>query len=353
MAIVLDESHKIKNPVSKITNAVLSLRTSAKKRIIITGTPVANKPEDLWSQFQFLDGGILLGNDFSEFKRIYSINLRKDNSYDQEQKLENLRNIIANNSIRRLKKDVLELPEKVFVNEYVQIKGEQKRIYNQIRDELYIEITNMNGQRVIDESDEILKKLLRLAQIASNPFLIDKSYIETPCKFPVLDTLVKKIINNDEKLIIWSSFVENIKILYNRFKKYGSLLLLGNIPIEKRNVIVKSFKNNNENRILVANPATAREGLTLTVANNSIYLDRNFNLVDYLQSQDRIHRIGQTKECKIYKIIAENTIDEYVDDIINKKQKIAEFIQGDTSNIENEPYLTKEEILNILGGING
>lgn len=354
MAVVLDESHKIKNPDAKTTKATLALRDLAKKRIIITGTPIANKPLDLWTQFYFLDKGELLGNDYKKFEKKYSVNLKDINLPEQKDRFSNLRDIILSNSIRRLKKDVLELPEKIYIDKYVQIEGLQKRIYTQLKNELYIEITNIDGERIIDESSELLKKLLRLAQIASNPFLVDKAYDETPAKFPLLDALVESILEQKEKVIIWSCFVENIRILYRRYRKLGSLILYGDIPIEKRNEIVKQFRNNNEFVILIANPAAAREGLTLTAANNAIYLDRNFNLVDYLQSQDRIHRISQTKECRIYKLIAKNTIDEYVDEIIYKKHKLAEYIQGDIDNIESKQYLTKEEILHILGDpING
>ncbi|MBI3486491.1 DEAD/DEAH box helicase [Candidatus Daviesbacteria bacterium] len=350
MAIVLDESHKIKTPNTKTTKAILELKNLTKKRIIISGTPIANKPLDLWAQFYFLDDGNLLGNDYKEFKKIYSINLKDDNLPEQKENFNNLRKIILSNSIRRLKKDVLELPEKIYIDKYVQIDGQQKRIYDQLKKELYIEITNINGEKVIDESDELLKKILRLSQIASNPFLIDKAYNETPAKFPLLDTLIENIIEQKEKVIVWSCFVDNIRILYKRYKKFGSLMLYGDIPIEKRNEIVKQFRNNGESMVLIANPAAAREGLTLTSANNAIYLDRNFNLVDYLQSQDRIHRISQTKECKIYKLIAKNTIDEYIDEIIYKKHRLAEYVQGDVGGIEIKQYMTKEEILNILGG---
>lgn len=350
MAIVLDESHKIKNPNTKTTRATLDLKDLAKKRIIITGTPIANKPLDLWAQFYFLDNGNLLGDNYKKFEKIYSINLKGDNLPEQKAKFNNLRRIILSNSIRRLKKDVLELPEKIYIDKYVQMKGQQKEIYDKLKNELYIEITNIDGEKIIDRSNELLKKLLRLSQIASNPFLIDKAYNETPAKFPLLDTLIKDIIERKEKIIVWSCFVDNIRILYKRYKKYGSLILYGNIPIEKRNEIVKQFKNNNEFMILIANPAAAREGLTLTSANNAIYLDRNFNLVDYIQSQDRIHRISQIKECKIYKLIAKNTIDEYVDELIYKKHKLAEYVQGDIDDIRIKQYLTKEEILNILGG---
>ncbi len=350
MAIVLDESHKIKNPAAKTTEAILELKDLAKKRIIISGTPIANKPLDLWAQFYFLDNGTILGSDYNEFKKIYSIDLKDDDLPEQKEKFSKLREIILSNSIRRLKKDVLELPEKIYIDKYVQIEGQQKRIYDMLKGELYIEITNINGKKIIDDSEEILKKLLRLAQIASNPYLIDKAYNETPAKFPLLDTTIENIIEQKEKVIVWSCFVDNIRILYKRYKRFGSLMLYGDIPIEKRNEIVKQFKNDKEFMVLIANPAAAREGLTLTSANNAIYLDRNFNLVDYLQSQDRIHRISQTKECKIYKLIAKNTIDEYIDEIIYKKHKLAEYIQGDIDNITKEKqFMTKERLLEILG----
>ena len=103
---------------------------------------------------------------------------------------------------------------------------------------------------------------------------------------------------------------------------------------------------------MIANPSAAREELTLTSANNAIYLDRNFNLVDYLQSQDRIHRISQTKECTIYKLLAKNTVDEYVDKLIDVKKDIAGYVQGDIECLETESYeflLNKHELLEMLG----
>jgi len=350
MALVLDESHKIKNPDAKTTKAILELRDLAKKRIIITGTPIANKPLDLWAQFYFLDNGILLGSDYKDFEKTYSIAMKDTDLTEHKDRFDSLRDIILSNSIRRLKVNVLELPEKTYIDKYVQIEGQQKKKYDKLKKDLYIEVTNIEGEKIIDESSELLKKILRLVQIASNPFLIDKAYNETPAKFPLLDTLIQDILERGEKLIVWSCFVENIKILRKRYKDFGSLLLYGDIPIEKRNEIVKQFRKNDESKILIANPAAAKEGLTLTSANNAIYLDRNFNLVDYLQSQDRIHRISQTKECKIYKLIAADTIDEYVDEIIYKKHKLAEYVQGDTDNIVHErQFITKEQFLEILG----
>jgi len=104
---------------------------------------------------------------------------------------------------------------------------------------------------------------------------------------------------------------------------------------------------------MILNPAAAREGITLTKANNAIYLDRNFNLVDYLQSQDRIHRISQSKDCKIFKLIAKQTIDEYIETLVDVKKNIAAFIQGDVKLVKDETFdflTNKSELLSMLGG---
>jgi len=351
LAIVLDESQKIKNPESKTAKAIFQIKSLAAKRIIITGTPIANKPEDIWAQFYFLDDGKLLGNDFSEFKKKYCIDLKGNESLKiKAEKLKDLRDLINRVSIRRLKNEVLELPEKRYRDVIVKLNGKQRTLYEKLRDELFIEIKDMNGEQIIDEAENILKKLLRLTQIASNPRLIDSNYNEVPAKFVKLDTLVKEALNKNEKVIIWTSFIDNIRILRRRYKKHNPLMLFGEISMDRRKIIIKKFREDRNCKILIANPSAAREGLTLTSANNAIYLDRNFNLIDYLQSQDRIHRITQTKTCNIIKIIAKDTVDEYIDEILFKKQKIAQYLQGDIKTItEEKEYLTKEELLKILG----
>lgn len=346
-AVVLDESHTIKNPNSKSTQALWLLSKYAYKRIIISGTPVANKPCDLWAQYYFLDEGKLLGNNYRDFLREYNIDI-KDRESIKELNLVDLKDLINKNSIRRMKSDVLELPEKVFIDKFITLTGKQEKLYFTLKEELVIEIQNSEGEIVLDESNEILKKIVRLIQIASNPYLIDKSYDETPAKFLVLDEIVQDIVNDAEKAIIWSSFVENIKILTRRYKHFNAVMLHGEIPIEKRNLTIRTFKNDPECKILVANPAAAREGLTLTSANNAIYLDRNFNLVDYLQSQDRIHRISQTKKCKIIKLIAKNTIDEFIDEILRRKKNIANFLQGDIDNLDIGNTISKEELISYI-----
>lgn len=347
VAIVLDESARIKCSTTKTAQSLFNLRPYSTKRVIITGTPVANKPIDLWSQFFFLDGGTLLGVNFKEFKARYN-----EKNPDYKGALTELKNIIAEHSIRRCKDDVLELPAKKFVNVYITLRGDQLKLYSQLREELRIEVQDMDGNTVIDEAENILKKLLRLTQITSNPGLIDKGYKEVPGKFDVLEGLLKDVIVKGEKAIVWTSFVDNIIILKNRLKHYNPLIIYGDVPVKDRADAVKSFQESEKNRIMIANPSAAREGLTLTKANNAIYLDRNFNLVDYLQSQDRIHRISQTKECKIFKILAKGTIDEYIDRVIEVKTEIAGYVQGDLGIVSGgslDFLHNKSELLNILG----
>lgn len=350
LALVLDESHRIKNPESVAAHTVFDLAEYSQKRIILSGTPIANSPQDLWSQFYFIDGGKTLGNDFSEFKRRYCPKpFREGLDSDDLRKLDALKNKIMTVSIRRLKDNVLELPEKIFKLVPVELTGEQKEIYERLRKEFLLEIVQMDGSLVLKEIENILEKMLRLVQVASNPALVNpRSEVES-AKIPALMNLVNRITQHDEKAVIWTSFVENIARLKLLFAYCDPLVLHGGIPIDKRNESVNQFQMRPQNTLLIANPAAAREGLTLTAANHAIYYDRNFNLVDYLQSQDRIHRISQEKTCFIYKIVATNTIDEYVDEIIRRKASVAGFVQGDLGKQQVLESFSKKDIVRYLG----
>lgn len=348
-AIVLDESQIIKNPEANVTKTILQMRNMAKKRIIITGTPIANRPDDIWSQFYFLDGGKLLGNDYTSFKKKYKINLKGVDPSEYESRLKQLHDKIFTISIRRTK-NVLELPEKKFINIHVKLTPKQAEIYEVARKQMLLEITDANGASVIENIDNYLEKLLRLTQIASNPELIDKKFDEDPSKFIELDRIVDNIISKKDKVIIWTSFVKNIKVLCRRYDRYGARMIYGEMTIIDREQSMKRFMHDESCKVLIANPSAAKEGLTLTSANHAIYLDRTFKMDDYLQSQDRIHRIGQTKECNIIKLIATNTIDEYTDEILEKKESVAKFALGDITELKHRShYLSKEDLMRILG----
>ncbi len=348
MALVLDESHKIKNPEAKITLQLFKLANLPGKKIILSGTPIANKPIDLWAQFFFLDDGKTFGKDFKKFKKEFDFDLKKEVN---QSKLKVLKEKIEKISLRRTKGELpeLDLPSKKIINVPVILEKDQKEMYKRLKEKLFLEIKDLNGNEIILKAEEIFVKLLRLIQITSNPYLIDKAYDEVPAKFKALDQLILNLTKKKQKVIIWTSFIENISILRKRYSKFNPVMIYGKMTMEKRNASVKKFQNYPEYKILLANPAAAREGLTLTAASNAIYLDRNFNLVDFMQSQDRIHRISQKKNCFIHLLVAKDTIDEYVDYLLKRKEEIAKYIQGDITSYKEGNLLSKEELVELLG----
>lgn len=332
VAIIIDESTKIKNPDSKLTGAFFELAPLFKIRIIMTGTPVANRPYDIWAQIYFLDLGQSLGTDFSAFKRDCDLSNDLENDAGRrhrfEQEVSGIYNKIRDFSVRETKESgIITLPEKIYHDVFIGFEKLQFEMYEQVRNEMLIELKR-GDQTILDESSETIKRLLRLVQITSNPKLLDESYRGESAKEMLLDQVIQKIMDRGEKVIVWSIFTGNIDAFNRKYKHLNSVKITGKMSIEDRNRSVKAFKDGDA-RILFATPQSAKEGLTLTEANNAIFYDRGFNLDDYLQAQDRIHRISQQKDCNIYNLMVESSIDAWVDCLLKAKQKAAFLAQGD------------------------
>lgn len=268
VAIIIDESAKIKNPEAKLTKTFLELAPMFKKRVIMTGTPVANRPYDIWSQVYFLDQGKSLGSNFNEFKKQADLsNELASNTNLQvefEGQVSGIYEKIKSFSVRETKNSgIIELPNKVYMQERVDFEIEQKRIYKAICEELVIEMYK-DGKLIIDDSSAIVKRLLRLVQVASNPKLVDERYMRRSAKEEVLDQIIKKIIENGEKCIVWSNFIKNVDELCQRYKEYGSVKIHGKMNMADRNRSVERF-GTESCKILFATPTSAKEGLTLTM----------------------------------------------------------------------------------------
>ena len=136
-------------------------------------------------------------------------------------------------------------------------------------------------------------------QVASNPNLVDESYKGTPGKLCLLDSIVDKMETSGPKAIIWTGFTENVSRIAQRYPQMRPARVHGQLSIADRTRDLDRFMEDPGCRILVATPGAAKEGLTLTVANHALFFDRTFSLDDYLQAQDRIHRISQTNECVV------------------------------------------------------
>ena len=349
---ILDESQKIKNPSAVLTQTFHSLADSFERRIIMTGTPVANRPHDIWSQIKFLDGGLALGHSFDKFKEEMdlprgSVKRGKQSGnqgdHDREHlasdhslyatRLATINTRIASFTVRETKQTAgIHLPEKTIKTVSVELPAWQWAKYVSYRDELAYEYRDVEGVVTLDTAEDILKRLLRLVQCASNPALIDRSFENKPGKFVALLDLCQKL-TKDSKVIVWTNFVENVEWLANGLSSFNPARIHGGLTIHERNEAIEDFLTKG-NSILIATPGVAKEGLTLTVANHAIFYDRSFSLDDYLQAQDRIHRISQQKRCFVYNLVATETIDEWVDILLGAKYLAAQMAQGDIGTDE-------------------
>lgn len=332
VAIIIDESAKLKNPETDLTKTYFLLAPYFVKRVIMTGTPVANRPYDIWAQIYFLDQGKSLGTDFEEFKKNTDLSNKLGSNpilqNEFERTIEQIHEKIKCFTVRETKDSgIITLPDKVYIREEVRLGDKQADFYQRIREDLKIEVMQ-NGQLVVDDSAATVKRLLRLIQAVSNPRLVDDSFSGESAKEAVLFELVQRIVSNGEKCIVWTAFIDNVNYFYQKYRDYGCVRIHGGMKISDRNRSVEKFKLDDYN-ILFATPASAKEGLTLTMANHVIFYDRSFSLDDYLQAQDRIHRISQKRTCYIHNIIANDTIDEWIDILLEAKQNAAKLSQGD------------------------
>ncbi len=339
VGVILDESTKIKNPDAALTRTFLDLAPLFIRRVIMSGTPVSNRPHDIWSQIKFLDDGASLGDDFGDFKR--SVNLSNDLAgVESRQKaleiqLQRIFHSISAFAVRETKASAeISLPEKVVHSVVTEWEPRQQELYRQVRESLRA-IIFQDGQLMADESDVVLKRLLRLVQVTSNPNLIDASYQVEPGKLETLLELVSTIVRDGEKCIVWTSFVENVEWLARILRRHNPQLVHGMLSTREQTDAIRTFLDQPSAKVFIATPGSAKEGLTLTVANHVIFYDRLFSLDDYLQAQDRIHRISQDRVCHVHNLIMRDSIDEWVEALLHSKRVAAQLAQGD---IDRETY---------------
>ena len=339
VGVILDESTKIKNPDAALTKTFLDLAPLFTRRVIMSGTPVSNRPHDIWSQIRFLDDGASLGGDFGEFKR--SVNLSNDLSDAEgrqtalELQLHRIFQSISEFAVRETKANAeINLPDKVVHSVVTEWEPRQRDLYRQVSESLRA-IIFQDGQLIADESAVVLKRLLRLVQVTSNPNLIDASYHVEPGKLETLLELVSSIVKDGQKCIVWTSFVDNVEWLARILRRHNPQLVHGMLSTREQTVAIRTFLDDPSAKVFIATPGSAKEGLTLTVANHVIFYDRLFGLDDYLQAQDRIHRISQDKVCHVHNLIMRDSIDEWVEALLHSKQVAAQLAQGD---IDRETY---------------
>ena len=342
---VIDEAQNIKNPNTEQTKAIKSVNASTK--IALTGTPIENRLMDYWSIFDFVNNGYLSTKD--DFKRNYVMPIEK---LEDPEVLENLKTIAKPFVMRRLKTDddiKKELPDKLVNDIYCTLTKKQIRLYNAILEEIFFDIENSKG---IQRKGIILKILTALKQTCNHPaqFLAIKNpKISESGKMELLVDILENILDMDEKVIIFTQYVEMGKLIQKLIsKKFKTevLFLHGSQTLKEKTEIIDTFQENPDYKIFVATLKTGGTGLNLTAASNVIHYDLWWNPAVENQATDRVHRIGQKKDVMVYRFITKGTLEEAIDAISKRKIDLAgKAISNDETFITE---MSNEELKKIL-----
>lgn len=331
---VTDESSRIKNPQALRTKRVIEFRDHLKYRLILNGTPIALGIQDLWSQYEFLDGNIIGTGDYWAYKTRYvQLGGFENKQIVGYKNVEELMSLIQPYTVE-VGKDVLNLPPKMMKPIYVQASKEQKALLKLIKKGV-----SEDPNAPLIKVDNTLERVLRWRQVVGGWLPrqdpeTEETTLEALVDNPKIDALMQIIEDNHigSKFVIWSSFVPDIDLIAERLSKvYGAKAVrkyYGATDKEERSLIEDAYCNDPTMRFFVSNPATAGLGLTLISGENDvmIYYQGTHAYIDRAQSEDRSHRIGQYNPVTVIDLVMEKTIDEVIQASITEKMSIEEYI---------------------------
>lgn len=350
--LCLDESQRVKNSYSRSFRELRKLVQVTTRRVLLSGTPAPKDLTDLWSQMYMIDGGMRLGRSyFSWLNAVANLgNKWSSVAVSSYKPLERAETLAALDQVllRRRKEQVVDLPEKLFSVRDIELKGEQLERYEEVRKDLLVRLVNLSGEQYLKSISSILEQYLRAVQIASNPRLIDENWKGDPAKFVELDEIVAEVVvGQSGKLVIWTNYLKNVVELVKRYNKYGAAPFSGQVSTKERQETVAKFQDLQSSiQILVAVPAAGGVGITLTAAQSAVYVDKTWNAEHWLQSIDRIHRIGQTGTVNIISLHA-GRVDELIAKNLTRKSRFQSEILGDP-NLDRDPYPSKQEMIEAL-----
>ena len=339
--IILDESQNIKNASSKSFQAVTELKSRYK--LILSGTPVENSVNDLWTQMSFINPG-LLGNQ-AYFQNNFVIPIEKKKDEDKAQRLQTL---IKPFILRRTKEQVAtELPSKTENLFYSEMSEDQSDRYEKVKSEYRNELLKSIEEGTFAQAKmHVLQGLIKLRQIANHPKLIDENYEGNSGKFDDVWEMLTNALEGGHKVLVFSQFVRQLTIFRNQLEEHHIPYAYLDGKTKNREDVINSFQENKDIRIFLISIKAGGVGLNLTEADYVFILDPWWNPAVEQQAIDRTHRIGQTKKVIIYKFITKNTIEEKILLLQQQKQHVANaLITTETNFIKS---LTPEDIRDLL-----
>ena len=314
--IAVDEIHKNKNPSSQQSKGLAKLHTDCE--IAMTGTPLMNTPLDLFfilkwlgyekhSFYQFRNHYCLMGG-FGGYEVVGYKNLN-----ELQERLDNI-------MLRRRKEDVLDLPEKTYVDEYVDMTPKQKLIYEEVTAAIKMNIDQ------ISIAPNPLAELIRMRQATGYPGILSSS-IDESAKLDRMEELVEDARQNDRQIVIFSNWTQITNAVYERLNSKYLFVeqLTGETKDVDRDWIVQRFQIG-EIKILIGSIGAMGTGLTLTAGTVEIFVDEPWNRALKEQAEDRCHRIGQNSNVTIHTIMCKNTIDERIHELVYRKGELSDAI---------------------------
>ncbi len=335
--IILDESQKIKNPLSQTARAARLLQ--GRHRLILTGTPVENNTQELWSQFAFLNPGLL--GSLNYFKGAFTRPIEKE---QDESSVRLLRKIVFPFILRRTKDDVArELPPKVESFYYCAMTEEQQKLYNRWRDYYRAHVMQQIDLQGLQKSRMyVLEGLTRLRQICCHPRLTEEKYHHDSGKFEALKEFLENILAENHKVLIFSQFVRMLKIMCGHLDEQQIPYAYLDGHTTDREAAVEQFQNDPATKVFLISLRAGGVGLNLTAADYVIIYDPWWNPAVEMQAVDRTHRLGQDKQVFAYRLIARNSVEEKILQLQErKKELVSDLITTDSAMFKN---LTKEDI---------
>jgi len=334
---VLDESGRVKTPGSKRTKRVNASASYAPFRRVLTGTPIDNMPLDLYTQVRFIcpevwvDMGI---RNFSQFKQKFGEWEQRKTAAGgrfealvRYRDLHILKDVAAQVGDRRLKADVLDLPEKIYVRRTFDLNPTQRRVYKELEEEYHTELAD--GSEVT--ADLAIVRMLRMSQIASGYVGTDEDELVPLGENVRMKCLADVLEDVEGHCIIWARYNIEIDAIREMLGEKDAVYFDGRSSDEEKELAKVRFQREGSARFFVAKPSAAGEGLTLHRAKTVIYVSNSFSLRERLQSEDRAHRAGMSQEPVTYiDLVARNTLDSYILRALRKKRNLAAEITGDT-----------------------
>lgn len=313
--VAFDEAHKAKNPDSQQGKALLSI--DAPHPIPMSGTFLLNNPLDLylplaWAGFE--------NHSFYQYKKHYCVyggfGGKEIVGYKN---LDELRSIMSKVMLRRTKGDVLDLPPKVHVNEYVEMTPEQKRLYKEVREQI---VDNLDKIKAAPDS---LSELLRLRQVTGYPGILSTTITES-AKMNRLEEMVEEIASVGEKCIVFSQWSAMTNVVRNKLKRFNPAYITGEVKSEDRMDEISKFQNDPDCKVIIGTIGAMGTGFTLTAASTVIFLDEPWNRGIKDQAEDRAHRIGTRGTVRVVTLITVDSVDEGVYNLVQKKGRMADLL---------------------------